>query len=391
MGKYNFDKLTDRRRTDCMKWDVADGVLPMWVADMDFDTAPAVKEAIVKRATHGIYGYSLIPDRFLESVADFWQRRHGYRFDTSDMIYVSGIVAAISSVVRKLTYPAEKVLIQPPVFNLFYNSVYNNGRYIVENDLVLKNGRYEIDFEDLERKLSDPQLTLFILCNPHNPVGRVYTRDELARIGELCHKYGVTVLSDEIHCEFTSPKGAYTPFAAASDICRDISITCVSASKAFNLAGLQAAVAIVHDPALRHKVNRGLNTDEVAEPNCFSMSAYTAAFSECDEWLDELIDYVNANKEFATEYIKKNVPILNVPKSCATYLLWIDASAVGISSPELSERLKAEYGIYLSDGLEYGECGRYFLRMNLATSRANVEEGLKRLKSGIENIMKEKE
>ena len=210
-------------------------------------------------------------------------------------------------------------------------------------------------------------------------------------MGELCHKHGVTVLSDEIHCEFTSPGGAYTPFAAASDICRDISITCVSASKAFNLAGLQAAVAIVHDPKLRHKVNRGLNTDEVAEPNCFSMCAYTAAFTECDEWLDELVDYVNANKEFAARYIKENIPALSVPESRATYLLWLDATKLGIDSPALCDRLKSEFGIYLSDGLEYGECGRYFLRINLATSRANVEEGLLRLKRGIESIMKEKE
>ena len=387
MRKFDFDKPTDRRNTLSMKWDVGEGVLPMWVADMDFETAPAVREALVKRAEHGIYGYSYTPDEYFESISDFWYRRHGYRFCPSDMIYVSGIVAAISSIVRKLTYPAEKVLLQAPVYNIFYNSIYNNGRYIVSSDLVERDGEYHIDFEDLEKKLSDPQLTLFILCNPHNPVGRVWSREELARIGELCKKHGVTVISDEIHCEFTEQDNPYTPFAAASETCRDISITCVSASKCFNLAGLQAAAMIIHDPCLRHKVNRGINTDEVAEPNCFSMGAYIAAFREGGEWLDQLVEYINGNKRFAKEYIEKNIPALRVMKSRATYLLWVDISGTGMDSVALCEQLRREAGLYISDGLEYGECGRYFVRINLATQRSNVEKGLKLLESGVRAIL----
>ena len=390
MKSFDLDKITDRSGTLSYKWDVSEDVLPMWVADMDFETAPAVKAAIKDRAENGIFGYSYAPDEYFMAVADFFADRHGYRFDTEDMIYSSGIVAAISSIVRKLTTPAEKVLIQPPVFNLFYNSVYNNGRFIVENELVLKDGRYEINFADLEEKLSDPQVTLFILCNPHNPVGKVFTRDELARIGELCKKYNVTVLSDEIHCDFTYPKNSYTPFAAASEICRNISVSCVSPSKSFNLAGLYASCVIAHDPLLRQRVWRGLNTDEVGEPNAFAVQGCVAAYREGREWLDAVVDYIEENKRLAKAYIEENLPCLSVPESRATYLLWIDASRLGISSELLCERLEREAGLKLSDGLEYGECGRYFLRMNLATQKRRVKEGLERLKKGIELILSEK-
>ena len=384
MKKYNFDILPDRRNTLSYKWDVGDGVLPMWVADMDFETAPAVKEAVVKRAMHGVFGYSYAPDEYFEAISDFWYRRHGYRFEASDMVYSTGVVAATSSLVRKLTTPAEKVLIQPPVYNIFYNSILNNGRVVEKNELVLKDGSYEIDFDDFERKVSDPQLTLFILCNPHNPVGKVYTREELSKMGELCKKYNVTVISDEIHCEFTYPKMSYTPFASASETCRDISVTCLSASKSFNIAGLCAAVCIAHDPLLRQRAYRGINTDEVGEPNAFALSASIAAYKESDEWLDELVDYIEDNKRVAKEYIKDNIPQLSVPASSATYLLWIDASKLGVDSVELCKHLCEEVGLKLSDGLEYGECGRYFLRMNLATSRKNVIAGLSLLKRGIE-------
>ncbi len=387
MGKYNFDLLPDRRGTYSYKWDVGDGVLPMWVADMDFETAPQVKEAIVKRAEHGVFGYSYAPDSYFEAIRDFWEKRHGYRFDIKDMIYSSGVVAAISSIVRKLTTPAEKVLIQPPVYNIFYNSIYNSGRYIVENDLKLEGNEYVIDFDDFEKKLSDPQVTLFILCNPHNPVGKVFTREELLRMGELCKKYNVTVVSDEIHCEFTNPKNSYTTFSAAGDVCRDNSVTLLSASKSFNIAGLYGACALAHDPLVRQRVYRGLNTDEVGEPNAFAIAANVAAYREGEEWLDEMLDYIEDNKRFAKEYIEKNIPVLSVPQSRATYLLWVDASRVGIDSVTLCEWLIDKAGLKLSDGLEYGECGRYFLRINLATSRANVESGMERLKKGIELLL----
>ncbi len=387
MKKYNFDNLRDRRGTYSYKWDVPADVLPMWVADMDFETAPEVKAAILNRAEHGVFGYSYTPYEYFESICDFWEKRHGYRFDINDMIYASGVVAAISSIVRKLTTPAEKVLIQPPVYNIFYNSIYNSGRYIAENELKLINGKYSIDFDDFEKKVSDPQLTLFILCNPHNPVGKVFTKEELLKMGELCKKYGVIVLSDEIHCEFTYPKKTYTTFPSVSDVCRDNSVTLISPSKSFNIAGLGAACAIAHDPLIRQRVYRGLNTDEVGEPNAFAIQASIAAYREGESWLEEMLDYVEENKRFAKDYIKNNIPCLSVPQTNATYLLWVDAGKIGIDSVTLCDRLIKEVGIKLSDGLEYGECGRYFIRINLATSRANIEKGLSRLKKGIENII----
>jgi cystathionine beta-lyase len=301
------------------------------------------------------------------------------------MIYSNGVVAAISSIVRRLTEPAENVLIQAPVYNIFYNSILNNGRRVLSSDLVYDGEEYSIDFKDLESKLADPQTTLMILCNPHNPVGRIWTRDELAKIGDLCFKHGVTVLSDEIHCDITDPSDAYTPFAAVSDVCRRISVSAIAASKTFNIAGLQSACLFAHDPVLRHKVWRGLNNDEVGEPNAFSVCANIAAFTECDGWVDAMLDYVFENKRIACDFINSNIPGMRATYSKATYLLWIDISAVADDSVEFCESLRESTGLYLSDGAEYGECGRSFVRMNLATQRERVMDGLERLKRGTEH------
>ena len=382
---YDFDKITDRSGTLSYKWDVKDGELPMWVADMDFEVAPAIKRAITERAEHGIFGYTSTPDAFFEAVSRYWGRRHGYVIPTEQMIYSNGVVAAISSIVRKLTTPAENVLIQAPVYNIFYNSILNNGRNVLSSDLVYDGNDYSIDFADLEAKLAMPQTSLMILCNPHNPVGRVWTREELARIGELCHKHGVTVLSDEIHSDFTDPGEGYIPFAAVSDICRAISVTAIAASKTFNIAGLQSACLFAEDPVLRHRVWRGLNTDEVGEPNAFAMCANIAAFNECDGWVDEMLAYVFENKRIAADFINAEIPGLKANYSRATYLLWIDISGVSDDSVDFCEQLRASTGLYLSDGAEYGESGRRFVRMNLATQRERVLDGLSRLKKGVES------
>ena len=386
---YDFDKLTDRSGTLSYKWDVKTGELPMWVADMDFEVAPPIRKAITERAEHGIFGYTLTPDAFFEAVSEYWHRRHGYKIPTGHMIYSNGVVAAISSIVRKLTTPAENVLIQAPVYNIFYNSIINNGRNVLSSDLVYDGSGYSIDFADLEEKLSRPQTTLMILCNPHNPVGRVWTRDELARIGALCHKHGVTVLSDEIHCDITAPgRAGYTPFAAVNDECRAISVTAIAAFKTFNIAGLQSACVYAEDPVIRHKTWRGINTDEVGEPNAFSMQANIAAFTECDEWVDEMLDYVFENKRIACEYINNEIEGMKAELSEATYLLWIDVSGVTDDSVDFCEKLRQLTGLYLSDGAEYGEAGRRFVRMNLATQRSLVKDGLERLKLGAAEYVK---
>lgn len=387
---FDFDKLTDRSNTLSYKWDVKEGELPMWVADMDFEVAPPIKRAIVSRAEHGIFGYTATPDAYFEAISSYWERRHGYKIPTEHMIYSNGVVAAISSIVRKLTTPAENVLIQAPVYNIFYNSILNNGRNVISSDLVYDGSEYSIDFADLEEKLSRPQTSLMILCNPHNPVGRIWTREELARIGSLCHKHGVTVLSDEIHCDLTVPGKGYIPFAAVNEECRSISVSAVASSKTFNIAGLQSACVYAQDPVLRHKVWRGINTDEVGEPNAFAMTANVAAFTECDVWVDEMLKYVFENKRIACEFINSNIEGMKASFSEATYLLWIDISGVADDSVDFCEKLRESTGLYLSDGAEYGECGRSFVRMNLATQRSRALDGLQRLKRGAEQYAKDK-
>lgn len=386
MKDFDFDRPTDRRGSYSYKWDVGEHELPMWVADMDFETAPCVKKAIIKRAEHGIFGYSVTPDEYFESISDFWARRFGWRPDPSEMIFSIGVVATISSAVRKLTTPAEKVLIQPPVYNIFYNSILNSGRVVLENPLVCENGEYRMDFDDLEAKLADPQTTLMILCNPHNPIGKIWSSDTLARVGELCKKHGVTVISDEIHCPLTAPGHTYVPFASVNDTCRDISAVCVSASKAFNLAGLQSSAVIVHDPYLRHKLWRGINTDEVGEPGAFAVVASVAALTEGDEWLDALREYVAENRKYAENFVATHLPRLRVISSDATYLIWIDVSAYTENSADFATRVRSLTGLYVSDGMEYGTGGERFIRVNLATCRQNVVDGFDRLALAIKKI-----
>ena len=303
----DFDILTDRSGTFSYKWDVKEGELPMWVADMDFETAPAVKKAIVDRASHGIFGYSSTPSEYFDAVSGFFGRRHGFAIPTEWMVYSNGIVAAIGSVVRRLTHPDENVLIQAPVYNIFYNSIINNGRRVISSDLVFDGTGYSVDYDDLEAKLALPQTSLMILCNPHNPVGRLWTRDELVRIGALCKKHGVTILSDEIHCDFVRDGMDYVPFSSIAEY-RDISVSCISPSKTFNLAGLQSAVVVIPDAHLRHRIWRGINTEELGEPNAFSMVAGIAAFSESDEWVDSLVSYIFENRALAQECINKSIP-----------------------------------------------------------------------------------
>jgi cystathionine beta-lyase len=384
--KYNFDKLPNRRHTYSLKWDVEDNVLPMWVADMDFEVAPCIKKAIQRRVDIGAYGYSNIPDEFFLAIQNWWKRRYNYVFDTKDMIYSSGIVAAISSMVRKLTTVGENVLIQSPTYNIFYNSIYNNGRNIVSNDLVYENGNYHIDFDDLENKMKDPQTTLMILCNPHNPIGKIWTKEELAKIGFLAKKYGVIVISDEIHCDLTTPGKRYIPFASVNEVNKDVCVTCVAPSKTFNLAGLQSACIIASNPLIHHHVWRGLNTDEVAEPNFFSMEADIAAYNEGEDWADELIEYIHQNKLLVKEYLEKNLPRLHLVLGEATYLVWIDVSSYTNDSVSLVSYIKNETGLFLNEGLEYGKNGNNFVRMNLGTSKANVLDGLNRLKEALDKF-----
>lgn len=380
---YDFDTPVDRRGMDSLKWDVAEGELPMWVADMDFQTAPEIRQALMERMAHGVFGYSVVPERWYDAYIQWWKTRHGYTMERDWLIFCTGVVPAISSIVRKLTTPAEKVLIQTPVYNIFFNSILNNGRQVLESPLRYDGEAYGIDFADLEEKLSDPQTTLMILCNPHNPVGKIWDAETLRRIGALCKKYNVVVVSDEIHCDLTDPGTGYVPFASVSEECRENSITCIAPTKAFNMAGLQTAAVSVHNPVLRHKVWRGLNTDEVAEPNAFAVEAAVAAFTRGGGWLDALRSYLYGNKQRAAEFIHEELPSIHLVPSQATYLLWLDCGRLGMGGEEIAETIRRETGLYLSEGSQYGSTGENFLRLNIACPRTVLEDGLRRLKAGI--------
>lgn len=406
--KYDFDTVIDRRNTSSLKWNVKEEELPMWVADMDFQTAPEIRSAIEKRAAHGVFGYTDIPDAWYQAYIGWWQNRHNYTMEKEWLIFCTGIVPAISSMVRKLTTPAEKVLLQTPVYNIFFNSVLNNGRQVLESPLCYDGERYSMDFADLEEKLADPQTTLMILCNPQNPSGNIWDRQTLAAVGELCKKHHVTVISDEIHCDLVAPGCSYVPFASVSETCREISVTCVAPTKTFNIAGLQTAAVIVPDPVLRHKVWRGLNTDEVAEPNAFAVDAAIAAFTEGGSWLDALREYIWKNKETVKAYIAAHIPGVRVVDSDATYLMWLDCGAyysakcgagagnddrsdekhdadcaADISHFDLAGFIREKTGLYLSSGSQYGGNGAQFLRLNVACPNSVVLDGMKRLEAAL--------
>lgn len=385
--KYNFDKFTERRSTNSLKWDIGENELPFWVADMDLPTAPEVIRAMRERLDNGVFGYSVVPDEWYSSIQNWWKNRHNLLIEKEQLIFCTGVVPAISSIVRKLTTPAENVLILTPVYNIFFNSIRNNGRNIVECPLVQNgDGGYEIDLTLLDKKLSDPQTTMMIFCDPHNPVGKIWDKQTLAAVGEIASKHDVIIVSDEIHCDLTDPGKEYVPFASVWD---KKLITCISPTKSFNIAGLQTAAVFVRDKTLRHKVWRALNTDEVAEPNAFAITAAVAAYRHGGQWLDELREYLFENKRMVKDFIEKNIARIKLTPAEATYLLWLDCRDVcGADDEGLQSFLREKAGVFLSNGSIYGRAGSGFLRLNIACPRSMLKEGLERLKNGIEEYSK---
>lgn len=380
---YDFDTTVNRRGTASLKWDVEEHELPMWVADMDFQTAPEIREALEKRVAHGVFGYTVILDAWNQAYVNWWKRRHHFSVQPEWLVFCTGVVPAISSAVRKLTTPGENVLIQTPVYNIFFNSIVNNGRNVLESPLVYDGQAYQIDFVQLEKDLANPQTTLMVLCNPHNPVGKIWDKETLEKIGNLCEKYHVTVLSDEIHCDLTAVGKEYVPFAAVSETCKKISVSLWAPTKTFNIAGLQTAAIMAADSTLRHKMWRALNTDEVAEPNAFAIDAAIAAFTKGEAWLDALREYIDENKQMVKQYLEKELPQISVVSLDVTYLLWLDCHEITEDSVKLATFIREKTGLYLSEGAEYGGDGRYFLRLNVACPKERLKEGLKRLKEGI--------
>lgn len=382
MSTFDFDTVINRRGTNSYKWDIVkeEDVIPLWVADMDFKAAPAILEALKKRVEHGVFGYTLVPDSYYEAIIDWFARRHNWQIDRSWIIYTTGVVPAVSCAIKALTLPGEKVLIQTPDYNCFFSSIKNNGCEVAENELVRRGDSYEVDFEDFERQCADEKTTVFLLCNPHNPAGRVWTKEELERMNDICLAHGVRVISDEIHCELVMPGHRFTPFAAISDACRDNSVVLNSPTKAFNIAGLQIANIICADPAMRRRIDRAVNINEVCDVNPFGVVALQAAYNESEEWLDSLNHYIWGNYLALKEFIAKELPRLEVTRLEGTYLAWVDIKATGLTSDEAYEKLMKEGRVYVNSGTMYGRrAGEGYLRINLACPRATLLEGMKRM------------
>lgn len=377
--KYDFDKTIDRRATNSYKWDSAPGgVLPMWVADMDFRTAPAIIDALQKRVAHGIFGYTRVPDAYYDAVTSWFSRRHGWDIDREWIIYTSGVVPAVSAVIKALTVPGDKVIVQTPVYNCFFSSIRNNGCEIVSNPLHRTADTYEMDFDALERCAADPRAKVMLLCNPHNPAGRVWTPDELTRLGNICLRNGVTVVADEIHCEMVYQGFKYTPFASLSDAFLHRSVTCVSPSKAFNIAGLQIANIVAFDNDLRSRIDKAININEVCDVNPFGVAATIAAYNEGEEWLNQLVDYLHGNYEAMAEFCRRELPEFPITRLEGTYLVWMDCSSLGMPSDALEHALLDDARLWLNAGTMYGAEGEGYMRWNIACPRSVMLDGLNR-------------
>ncbi|MGY5612491.1 MalY/PatB family protein [Vibrio brasiliensis] len=381
MSKFDFDSVVERRGTGSYKWDSPEqqSLLPMWVADMDFRTAPAVIKALEKRVQHGIFGYTKVPDSYYAAITFWFSGRYGFHIEKEWVLYTTGVVPAISAVLMALTNPGDKVLIQTPVYNCFFSSIRNMGCQAVENPLVCIDGRYEMDFIGLEQKVSDPGVKVLLLCNPHNPVGRAWTKEELLQLGEICFRNGVVVISDEIHCDLVFPGGVHQPFAALGADYLKHSVTCISPSKSFNIAGLQIANIVTQDNEIRARIDRALNIHEVCDVNPFGVEALIAAYNEGGEWLDALKAYIYQNYLTVSEFLSEKLPDLKLIKQEATYLAWIDIRSLNLSSEEVASELAQKGELLVNPGTLYGAGGEGFIRLNMACTRQVLLDGLDRI------------
>ena len=381
--KFDFDELVARRGTGCVKWDECpnDEVIPLWVADMDFKAAPAILDAVRKRAEHGVFGYTVVEEDYYEAVISWFQRRHDWTIRREEILYTTGVVPAMSVAIKALTMPGEKVLILSPDYNCFFSSVRNNGCEVLETALLRVGDSFEVDWEDFETKCADDKTTVFLLCNPHNPCGRVWTANELELMNDICLRHGVKVVSDEIHCELVMPGYRFQPFAAVSEACRENSVILNSPSKSFNIAGLQAANIICSQPSWRRRLDRAININEVCDLNPFGPVALKAAYNESEDWIDELNQYLWGNYQVLCEFVEANIPQWKVCKLEGTYLPWIDISAMNTTAQDLCDKLLDEAKVWLNPGTMYGpQSGEGYIRINIATQRSRLIEALNRIK-----------
>jgi len=380
---YDFDLIIPRRHTNSVKWDEAshEDVIPLWVADMDFPVYPAITEALRRRVDHAVFGYTHIPQTYYDSVARWFADRHHVKpFTANDFIVTTGVVPAISAIIRALTMPADKVLILTPVYNCFFSSIRNQGCQVEASPLKDVGGRYVVDWDDFERRCADPRIRVFLLCNPHNPVGRVWTKEELTTMAAICQRHGVFIIADEIHGEIVMPGHEYVSVGSLDTVGDSAYALCLAPTKAFNIAGLQIANIIVRDPSVRERIDRAINIHEVCDVNPFSVVATEAAYTDGGwEWLQQLNAYIAGNYQLLCQYVQQHIPMLRVTSMEGTYLAWIDCEALATPSSQLAADLLQHHGVWLNDGEMYGETQRPFLRINLACPRAILEEGLQRM------------
>ncbi len=388
--KYDFDKIIDRRNTLSCKWDLADeDILPMWVADMDFMTAQPIIDALVKRAQGGIFGYSVYTDDVYDAIKGWFKRRHNWDIEKEWIQFSPGIVPALHAFTRIFVKSGEKILMNSPVYYPFFKSAQRNGIEAVDNELIYKNGRYEIDFDDFEKKAADPAVKMFYLCSPQNPGGRLWTREELERMGRICLENHVLVVADEIHCDLVYPGKKHIPFGTLDEDIVNNSIICTAPTKTFNLAGLQISSVIIKDSELRKMYADYMTASgfDYGEAGTFGLEALRAAYKYGDEWLDSLMVYIQENLDFLCKYVSENLPKAKVMIPDATYLVWIDFSDYGIESRTLHKTLKYEGKIWLDEGYLFGKAGEGFERINIACPRKTLEEGLRRIKDCIDKMI----
>ena len=375
--KYDFNKLSERRNTHSEKWNVKEKELPMWVADMDFVTMPEIQEAIIKTTKDASFGYSFCTDEFFKAYQYWWNTRHNIDIDYRNMVFASGVVSALDSLVRTLTNENENVMILSPVYNNFFTVVASNKRNLIISDLIYENDDFFINYEDVEEKIKKNNVKLFIFCNPHNPIGKIWKKEEILKLYNILHKFGVQMISDEIHCDIVDPGCKYVP---ALSIAQDI-IVCIAPSKVFNLAGLHSAVTVVNNPEIRERVQKAFYHDDIGEPNYFCVPATITAYTKGADYVDQLNEYLLKNKQYVKEFLNKNLPNVKLVSGQATYLLWLDISYYGLPSDVFARELREQTGLYINDGLHYGPNGGKFIRVNIATSLDNVKDGMNRLYS----------
>ena len=386
---YNFDQCPDRRGTESVKWDLYPGTLPLWVADMDFKVAPEIQEALQKRLEHGVFGYELVPDSYFEAMSRWFAQRHGWEdIGRDNIVPTTGVIAAYSAAIKAMTVPGDKVMVMTPCYNAFFPAIRNNKCVQLDSPLSY-NGRYIVDWNDLEKKAAEAKVLL--LCNPHNPAGRVWTREELLLIAEICRRNRVFVISDEIHGELTYPGHDYTPWATLPEEYVANSVSCISPTKAFNLAGIQIANIYAKDPAVLAKMDRAINDNECCDVNVFGVTALKAAYTEGGPWLDELRNYLYHNARTVSCFLEDELPEVNVLPLEGTYLMWLDcrkALRPGEPLEGFSERfgkfLQEKVQLTLSAGSIYGAAGEGFMRVNIACPRSRLLDGMQRFIVGYE-------